>query len=568
MITSKYFALGSFILCLSCSTQPKQNANQTVSNQRGLASLDDNTKTKLDPKLESYYLGSETIEERKFNEVAKLIGQFINTQRQRRESIAKSEKPEDKALIKDLPKTDESGKSIELPKESPYSTRDVHRKTQGCYSASLEVVNDIQDKLNAQISSFSQDRANEALYKGKAPNNLPEQIISKTDLGVFQPGAKYDAIVRYSNGHPGNRHDKLPDARGMALKILPMGTLDGKPIQQTEAKVFNQATELDILSINFPTFFVNDPAVYLKINEFFLKSAEDARGLISSKWNEGASIFFSGMTPVEQRLALLSNGSIIYSPLFQQYFSMVPSRLGPQGQTRAVKYSFIPAACSDDKNAKDKFRIDSIDQWPDWSKDRKWALGDALMGPIGAYNELPPFKKEGLYKHYYLRENTIDRLEKQDSCFDLVFQLYRDQLSTNIEDSTDVWLATEEERKQWSKMMEITTSNKSNRDSLKPADYLVNRDYLEKISKKRLTPYIKVASLKISQIEKDHLTADKLNTKTCEDLSFNPWNGRIDYHQPLGVVSRMKRRVYNMSRSTRHMNNQINTKDQERTSNE
>ena len=55
-----------------------------------------------------------------------------------------------------------------------------------------------------------------------------------------------------------------------------------------------------------------------------------------------------------------------------------------------------------------------------------------------------------------------------------------------------------------------------------------------------------------------------VNSKTCEDLSFSPWNGDIADHKPLGVVSRFKRKVYNASRRERHELNGIDDRNIER----
>ncbi len=95
------------------------------------------------------------------------------------------------------------------------------------------------------------------------------------------------------------------------------------------------------MSINFPTFFVNQENTarkYVKVNAYFLAGATDFKNPLIAKADEGLSIFFSGLSPVEKQTAHLVNGSILDSPIYQEYFSMVPSRLGPPGSKRAVKY--------------------------------------------------------------------------------------------------------------------------------------------------------------------------------------------------------------------------------------
>jgi catalase len=48
---------------------------------------------------------------------------------------------------------------------------------------------------------------------------------------LFQPGATYDAVIRFSSGNPKTQADYFPEARGMAVKLLSEGTLprDDRP---------------------------------------------------------------------------------------------------------------------------------------------------------------------------------------------------------------------------------------------------------------------------------------------------------------------------------------------------
>lgn len=488
-----------FLLC-GCSSAPKPGE---VS--RKIASLDDNSQTVLDPGLETPLPN----EEQKFNLVAQTVANFVTRQSELRA---------------------EHG-------QAPWATRDVHRKTHGCVAASLDISPDIGTDLNRQIANFIRER--KAAGKGRSlANPLPDPISSSSDLGIFQPGARLEAVIRYSNGHPGNRHDREPDARGMAVKLLPKGSL-GATVESTPADSLNRATLLDILTINFPTFFVNDPETYLRINQLFLKSAEDFRGAVSAQAFAAGSLYFTGTSRLERKLAFVSNGSIIDSPLYQKYYSMVPSRLGRHGDMRAVKYSFVPEACA---GGAKQFSDESATQWADWTRRRDFSLPSRT---VWAAHETPPYKNG--FEHDYLRDHLEERLHKGPACFALMLQLYRDQFSTNIEDSTDIWLSDEADRKNWNEMLK--------------AGLNLGRGYYDKIAEKEFSPYIKVATLKIAPIAPDQPVE---NTETCENLSFSPWNGQIEFHKPLGVVSRMKRRVYNASRRTRHTINGLPTESWER----
>ena len=74
-----------------------------------------------------------------------------------------------------------------LPAQRP-ALRDAHPKAHGCVRAEFQVEKD-----------------------------LPPQLAQ----GVFAPGRKYPALIRFSNGDADPmRPDAKPDARGMAIKLL------------------------------------------------------------------------------------------------------------------------------------------------------------------------------------------------------------------------------------------------------------------------------------------------------------------------------------------------------------
>src|SRR5262249_54245216 len=176
--------------------------------------------------------------------------------------------------------------------------------------------------------------------------------------GLFQPGASYDAVIRFSNGNPKAQKDSAPDARGMAVKLLPAETLPhdddasaavkqwlgGHRSQEIDPVEINRKGLLDILTINFPVFFINSPSVYTDVNKAALHITDDEDAFLERVWSEIKAIFLSGMSAWERELALNVNGSIIYNPLYQKYYSMAPSRLGradDEGRT-AVKYIWAP----------------------------------------------------------------------------------------------------------------------------------------------------------------------------------------------------------------------------------
>src|SRR5262249_58995456 len=130
-------------------------------------------------------------------------------------------------------------------------------------------------------------------------------------VGVFEPGKTYDAVIRFSNGDPQTQNDALPDARGMAVKLLPSGTLpfgegavakqlidnqSGKPIDPDE---INRNSILDIVTINYPVFFTINPDAYAKVNRVFfhgVKNEDSAfRSFLAFLWTVIASVPILGL---------------------------------------------------------------------------------------------------------------------------------------------------------------------------------------------------------------------------------------------------------------------------------
>jgi hypothetical protein len=165
----------------------------------------------------------------------------------------------------------------DLPQRDAYATRDVHRKTHGCLAGKFKVRDDLESDLAK---------------------------------GLFQPETIYDAVIRYSSGNPKAQTDFLPDARGMAVKLLPEGTLPsdddsnaiikqwlgGHKGQQIDPIEINRKGLLDVLTINFPVFFVNSPPVYAQVNEAFLNITDDEDALLEHLFSDFKAIFLRGMS--------------------------------------------------------------------------------------------------------------------------------------------------------------------------------------------------------------------------------------------------------------------------------
>ena len=143
--------------------------------------------------------------------------------------------------------------------------------------------------------------------------------------GLFVPGKKYRAWMRFSNGASDpDQPDTAPDARGLAIKVL---GVPGRKLLADEADAQTQ----DFIFINHPVFFANDPSRYLAL----VKAAggEGALGKLGIPLALGVR---GALIAYETTRHALSN------PLQGHYFSMVPYQLGTGAKRQAVKYAVRP----------------------------------------------------------------------------------------------------------------------------------------------------------------------------------------------------------------------------------
>lgn len=416
----------------------------------------------------------------------------------------------------------------DLPQRDSYATRDVHRKTHGCLAATFKVRDDLEPDLAR---------------------------------GLFRPGATYDAVIRLSNGNPKAQPDFTPDARGMAVKLLPEKFLphDENPRtivkqwladyqgQEIDAVEINANGLLDIVTVNFPVFFINKPPVYAKVNEAFLHVTDDEDALLEHAASDLTATFLRGMNSWERELALSASGSIIYNPLYQKYYSMAPSRLGAKNDAErtAVKYLWEP--CRGERYD-ELLKINN----PKWAELREYA--HPVRGAIERWrNSIPPEVKKNRNHLRAMVAQSLDsrQFEQHPSlppvCFNLKVQKYIDDTNTPIEDATAIWLESEAQRAHWLLKHHMPPEER-------------NAVASRQITLFRTVGTLTISPLPIAEIESVQGEAGVPHTRNqrhCEDLSFNPWNHVPDEHRPLGIVQRMKREVYAGSRNTRFKENKV-----------
>ncbi len=187
---------------------------------------------------------------------------------------------------------------------SAHAMRDQHAKSHGCVKAEFIV----RDDLPAEFTT-----------------------------SLFRPGARYPAIVRFSNGNGRPQSDKKIDARGMAIKLR---GVESATLLRTLAPDRARAGEHDFVLSSFPVFFCRDVVDYSELMN--LVSAPHGT------WREWLDLIKRvlefGVRNPRQSVMFLLTGVLslvtIRNPLTATYHSMSPFLFGDH---KLVRYVVGPA---------------------------------------------------------------------------------------------------------------------------------------------------------------------------------------------------------------------------------
>ena len=203
--------------------------------------------------------------------------------------------------------------------------------------------------------------------------DLPEQL----RYGIFKEARTYDALIRFSAGGIEVQADTVPQANGMAIKLL---GVEGEKILENEK---DAKTQDFVMINNFPSFFVRNLADYQSVHEA-LEMGDDP--------TYGTRAFFEAH-PEELRAVLAMRGDQpLGSPFQARYWSQTPIMLGAQ----AIKFSAAPISA---------------------------------IAP-GTYDTSGPD---------FLREVALEQIGQQDVYFDFLVQVQTDPEAMPVEDSLVVW---------------------------------------------------------------------------------------------------------------------------------
>lgn len=251
--------------------------------------------------------------------------------------------------------------------------------------AQQKIAESVKDKTGNNDKKRVFHTKQQGCYYGKLNllQERPSDTAGETFTGMFDPRTKesYDVLVRFSNGVGIQQDDKLPDVRGMAIKVIDvMNSKTGKP------------QSVDFLMTNSPTPFGKD---FLEFVEFMDYVADHG-----PTW-----------------------GAILFTPHFRASRSL-------------IKASGLPVIAN--------YKIKSLATQRYWSG-HPYLLGNDKAMKFNVRptetKELTTkeIKKMGPNAPNYLSIDLNERLKNRSIKFKFAIQLEKDSKSTPIEDNLIEW---------------------------------------------------------------------------------------------------------------------------------
>lgn len=161
----------------------------------------------------------------------------------------------------------------------------------------------------------------------KATGLLKGELIVAEDLpvelaqGMFQPGKRYDALIRYAQGPSEPLSDKASGQRGMSIKVLGVAGAHVAGSRETTTQDWVLAPDPAFVSANAKTFFANfrlgasnTPSIPEAAIIGLSRVARGAEAVLETVGLESANLRFFGRPPQH--------------PAGHPYFSQTPVRYG------------------------------------------------------------------------------------------------------------------------------------------------------------------------------------------------------------------------------------------------
>jgi hypothetical protein len=182
-------------------------------------------------------------------------------------------------------------------------------------------------------------------------DDLPSQFA----VGLFRPGAVYDAEIRFSNAMAVPQSDRKGDGRGMAIRLQGTPGTSLLHAMSPEAEA-DRASVQDFMLVSYPVFFAKDLATFAVFSDILV--------LPTNTWLDTVRLIaamarFFVTRPALFRLFILTMSTRVDSPLHATYYSMTPYLFGPETVVRYIAAPEHPSE-SAEPGRSDHFLADAL----------------------------------------------------------------------------------------------------------------------------------------------------------------------------------------------------------------
>jgi catalase len=222
--------------------------------------------------------------------------------------------------------------------------------------------------------------------KFEVRSDIPRHL----QVGLFQPGATYDSLIRFSNARGEVLGDLSKDQRGVAIRLK---SHPGERLSPGDTSDIQ-----DFLMTNTPISFARTPVQFIEVGEILLDGIGRVVPRLVKKY---------GFREARRILGVFLAPVISFKPLqMNTYWSRTSYQFGDH----AVRYLIQPSAGS-----------------TTWSTARQ--LNEVLRS----------LTHDAQKREYYLREKLREALREGELRFDFCIQLFVDEKRTPIEDAYIEW---------------------------------------------------------------------------------------------------------------------------------
>ena len=216
--------------------------------------------------------------------------------------------------------------------------------------------------------------------------DIPKEL----QVGLFQPGALYEALIRFSNARGEVLGDLSKDQRGVAIRLK---TKPGEALSPTDTTNIQ-----DFLMTNTPVSFARSPVQFIEVGEILLGGIAKVVPRLWKKY---------GLKETRRILRVFLQPVVSFKPFqMNQYWSRTSYQFGDH----AIRYLIRPSAGL-----------------------KTLSSSQQLFGVLRSLIQGTPPRED------YLRERLREALTENELRFDFCVQLFVDEKRTPIEDAYIEW---------------------------------------------------------------------------------------------------------------------------------